>query len=53
MSRGDPEIRVRVPLPIKAWVQRRAERNLRTQHSEVVAVLKETMDRENATTTNE
>ena len=41
MARGDAEMRIRVPHDVKAWIEKEAKDNLRTQNAQIVHVLKE------------
>jgi hypothetical protein len=36
MSREYPQMRVRMPLPVKEWLQQSAERNCRSMNAEIV-----------------
>jgi hypothetical protein len=48
MARSDPQMVIRVPLDLKAFVKAQAARNGSSQNSEVVRALRERMDRERA-----
>ncbi len=43
MARGDPALRIRVPDDVKKWLEEQAEKNLRTQGSEIVIAVRERM----------
>jgi hypothetical protein len=44
MKANDPQLRVRLPKEIKEWLAESARKNLRTQNSELVVVLRERME---------
>jgi len=43
-SRAGKELLVRVPLDVREWLQREAERNISSMGSEVVRAVRERMD---------
>lgn len=46
MKRTDPQMRIRVPEDVKAWIEAEAERNLRTQNAEIVIAIRQQMQKE-------
>lgn len=49
MARGDPEMRIRIPEDVKAWVRTVANRDDRSQTYVIGRILKEAMQAEEAT----
>ncbi|WP_278368665.1 Arc family DNA-binding protein [Acetobacter orientalis] len=47
MSRRNPQLHIRVPEEVKAWLENNARENERTINSEVVFQLKQAMEKEN------
>ncbi|MGU3496324.1 Arc family DNA-binding protein [Xanthobacteraceae bacterium A53D] len=45
MARGDPQMVIRLPAAMKAWVQEEAGRNGASLNSEIVRSIRERMDR--------
>lgn len=43
MKRTDPQMRIRLPVEVKDWLEREAAKNLRTQNSEIVMAIREKM----------
>ncbi|SBW12704.1 conserved hypothetical protein [uncultured Alphaproteobacteria bacterium] len=48
MKQTDPGMRLRFPSDMKAWIEREAEKNLRSQNAEIVFRLRRDMEKENA-----
>lgn len=48
MARSDPQMLIRLPQEMKDWVVREAKRNERTVNSQVVWLLRQKMEREQA-----
>lgn len=46
MSRRNPQIHIRIPEEVKAWLDKSARENERTMNSEVVFQLKKVMEKE-------
>lgn len=46
MKRSDPQMRIRVPVDVKAWIEAEAEKNLRTQNAEIVIAIRQQMQKE-------
>lgn len=46
MKRTDPQMRIRVPEDVKAWIEAEAEKNLRTQNAEIVMAIRQLMQKE-------
>lgn len=49
MKQNDPQMRIRLPADVKSWLEREAEKNVRTQNAEIVVAIRAKM----ATTGNE
>lgn len=45
MKQNDPQMRIRLPVDVKRWLELEAERNLRTQNSEIVRFIRDRMER--------
>lgn len=48
VKQTDPGMRLRFPTDVKAWIEREAEKNLRSQNAEIVFRLRRDMEKENA-----
>ena len=48
MSRTDPQVAIRLPESLKAWVKARAEENRRSQNAEIVFRLEQAKKLEEA-----
>lgn len=46
MKRTDPQMRIRIPEDVKAWIEAEAEKNLRTQNAEIVIAIRKQMTSE-------
>lgn len=53
MARCDPQINIRLPSDIKAFIAAQAERNGSSQNSEIIRCIRDRMDRETKTATSE
>lgn len=53
MARCDPQINIRLPKEIKAFIAAQAERNGSSQNSEIIRCIRDRMDRETKTATSE
>ncbi|WP_245430263.1 Arc domain-containing protein [Rhizobium tropici] len=42
------QVKIKLPVDIKKWVEGEAEKNMRSQSAEIVFALKEKMDRQRA-----
>lgn len=45
MARTDPQLRLRLPADLKAWLAEEAARNGASQNSEIVRAIRERMER--------
>lgn len=43
MKRTDPQMRIRLPVDVKSWLEHEAEKNLRTQNAEIVMAIRSRM----------
>lgn len=43
MKRSDPQMRIRVPVDVKNWLEKEAARNMRTQNAELVMAVRAKM----------
>ncbi len=43
MKRSDPQMRIRVPVDVKEWLEKEAARNMRTQNAELVMAVRAKM----------
>lgn len=43
MKRSDPQMRIRLPVDVKKWLEKEASRNMRTQNAELVMAIREKM----------
>lgn len=45
MKRGDPQMRIRMPVDVDRWLEQQAELNVRTKNAELVFIVKQAMGR--------
>jgi len=48
MAKDDPQVAIRLPAEVKAFIKNEAARNASSQNSEIVRSIRERMDRQNA-----
>lgn len=53
MKQSEPQLKIRIPKEMKSFIALQAERNKSSQNSEIVRCIRERMDRERKTATNE
>lgn len=53
MKQSEPQLKIRIPKDLKSFISLQAERNKSSQNSEIVRCIRERMDRERKTATNE
>lgn len=45
-TQSKPQIKVRLPADVKAWIEQQAEKNASSQNSEIVRCIRQRMERD-------